>query len=180
MITSRPTLMSNSAMPERLDEADYFEQRLDDQIAWFGAKSQSNQKTYKRLRLVEIIAGAAIPLVAGFGHGQWAFSLLIGILGLIVAVIAGALSLFRFQENWTQYRATAESLKQERFLYLARAFPYGAENRGDKAFELLVQRVEFILKTERSEWIQAMQAAGQGEEQARKTRTSHSIPETKS
>ncbi|MFK7967395.1 MAG: DUF4231 domain-containing protein, partial [Burkholderiaceae bacterium] len=93
--------MSNNTMPEQLNEADYFEQRLDNQIAWFSSKSQANQKTYKRLRLVEIIAGAAIPLVAGFGHGQWVFSVLIGVLGLIVAVIAGALSLFRFQENWT-------------------------------------------------------------------------------
>lgn len=148
--------MSTSPYTQTLGEAEYFEQRLDDQIDWFDAKSQSNQRTYKGLRLIEIVAAALIPLLAGFGHGQWTLSLAIGVLGLLVAVIAGVMSLYRFQENWTEYRATAETLKQERFLYLTRAFPY----RSDNAFELLVQRVESILKRERSEWVQAMQEAG--------------------
>lgn len=148
--------MSANPFPQSLGEAEYFEQRLDDQIDWFDSKSQSNQKTYKRLRLVEIVAAASIPLLAGFGHGHWYFSLAVGMLGLLIAVIAGVVSLYRFQENWTEYRAAAETLKQERFLYLTRAFPYGS----DKAFELLVQRVESILKRERSEWVQTMQEAG--------------------
>jgi len=147
--------MSASPPLKALGEAEYFEQRLDDQINWFDSKSQSNQQTYKRLRLVEIVAAASIPLLAGFGHGKWYFSVAIALLGLVVAVIAGAMSLYRFQENWTEYRAAAETLKQERFLYLTRAFPYGT----DKGFELLVQRVESILKRERSEWLQSMQEA---------------------
>lgn len=148
--------MSTNPYPQTLGEAEYFEQRLDDQIDWFDAKSQSNQKTYKRLRLIEIVAAACIPLLAGFGHGQWSISLAVGVLGLVVAVIAGIMSLYRFQENWTEYRAAAETLKQERFLYLTRTFPYVS----DKAFELLVQRVESILQRERSEWVQAMQEEG--------------------
>jgi len=147
--------MSTKSSVSVLTETEYLEQRLDDQIDWFDNKSQSNQQTYKRLRLIEIVAGASIPLLAGFGHGQWYLSLAIGALGLVVAVIAGVMSLYRFQENWTEYRAAAETLKQERFLYLTRAFPYGS----DKPFELLVQRVESILRHERSEWLQSMQEA---------------------
>ncbi len=76
----------------------------------------------------------------------------IGVIGLVVAVLAGIVSLCRFQENWIEYRAVAESLKQEKYLYLARAEPYKA----DQPFELLVQRVEALLRSETTGWAQAM------------------------
>ena len=80
-------------------------------------------------------------------------------IGLGVAVIAGVLGLYRFQEIWTEYRATAESLKQERFLYLTRTAPYNDDN----AFQLLVSRVETVLSSERTGWVEAMRAAAQPE-----------------
>jgi len=91
----------------------------------------------------------------------------IGVLGLIVAVLAGIVSLYRFQENWNEYRAVAESLKQEKYLYLARAEPYS----GDQPFELLVQRVEALLKSETAGWAQAMRAAGAEDKAAREHTT---------
>ena len=47
-----------------MEEAEYLEQRLDDQINWYDKKSSANQAAFKRLRLIEIIAAAAIPLLA--------------------------------------------------------------------------------------------------------------------
>ena len=74
------------------------------------------------LRLTEIVFAASIPLLAGYtqvsGYETYV-GLAIGVIGLIVAVIAGIVSLYRFQENWNEYRAIAESLKQEKYLYLA-------------------------------------------------------------
>ena len=69
---------------------------------------------------------------------------------------SGIANLYRFQENWNEYRASAEALKQEKYLYLARVEPYN----GDQPFELLVQRVEALLKSETTGWAQAMRAAG--------------------
>ena len=107
-----------------IGEAEYLKQRLDDQINWYDKKSAFNQTAYKRLRLIEIIAAASIPLLAGYsqksGYGEYV-GMTIGVIGLIVAVLAGIVSLYRFQENWNEYRASAESLKQEK--YLARAEP---------------------------------------------------------
>ena len=143
-----------------IEESEYLEQRLDDQINWYDRKSASNQAAYKRLRLIEIVAAASIPLLAGYsqitGRVGMAIGVIIGVIGLIVAVIAGIVSLYRFQENWNEYRASAESLKQEKYLYLARVEPYD----GEQPFELLVQRVEALLKSETTGWAQAMRAAG--------------------
>ncbi|MDH3287817.1 MAG: DUF4231 domain-containing protein [Betaproteobacteria bacterium] len=49
-----------------IGEAEYLEQRLDDQINWYSKKSAANQAAHKRLRLIEIIAAASIPLLAGY------------------------------------------------------------------------------------------------------------------
>jgi hypothetical protein len=153
-----------------MGEAEYFEQRLDDQINWYGKKSTANQTSYKLLRLIEIIAAASIPLLAGYTQvSEYSIyvGIAIGVIGLIVAVLAGIVSLYRFQENWNEYRAVAESLKQEKYLYLARAEPYS----GDQPFELLVQRVEALLKSETTFWAQAMRAAGAADKAAREHAT---------
>ena len=71
---------------------------------------------------------------------------------MVVAVLAGVIGLYRFQENWAEYRTMAEALKREKFLYLAKADPYG----GDKAFELLVAQVEGLLKSETGNWTASM------------------------
>ena len=150
-----------------INEAEYLEHRLDDQIDWYDKKSSANQTAYKRLRLIEIIAAASIPLLAGYSQALWYVGMTIGVLGMVVAVLAGIVGLYRFQENWSEYRAVADSLKQEKYLYLARAEPYS----GDQPFELLVQRVEALLKSETMDWAQAMRAAGVADKAARERAT---------
>lgn len=137
------------------NEAEYLEQRLDDQIKWYETKSAANQGAYKKLRLIEIIAAAMIPLLAGYSDRHAYVGFAIGGLGLIVAVLAGIIGLYRFQENWGEYRTAAEALKQEKFLYLAKAEPYN----GDKPFELLVTRVEALLRKETSAWTSTIRKA---------------------
>ena len=72
-----------------IGETEYLEQRLDDQINWYSKKSASNQTAYKRLRLIEIIAASCIPLLAGYSQKSEYIGITIGVIGLLVAVIAG-------------------------------------------------------------------------------------------
>ncbi|SMC55704.1 DUF4231 domain-containing protein [Primorskyibacter flagellatus] len=153
-------------------ETDYLEQRLDGQIEWYDRKSVSNQAAYKKLRLIEIIAAASIPLLAGYIDKHVYVGMVIGALGLIVAVLAGVIGLYRFQENWGEYRAVSEALKQEKFLFLARAAPYD----GEKPFELLVTRVETMLRKETSGWTQSIRKATQSD-QAERAGMEKSSPE---
>ena len=137
-----------------MNQADYLSKRVDDQIAWYGQKSSWNQRLYKRLRALEIACAAAIPLVVGFVTEQTlSLKLLAGLLGVVVAIVTGIVALYKFQENWIQYRTTAESLKQEKFLFLAAAGPYAVLD----PFPLFVQRIEYLLSRENSGWAQYMQ-----------------------
>lgn len=134
-----------------MDENEFIKERLDDQISWYDKKSQWNQKYYKVLRIIEIIAAATIPLVAGLMTAEsMELKFLVGFLGLMIAVITGAVTLYKFQENWIKYRTTCEMLKHEKYFYLTKTNQYNL----DDPFPLLVKRVENIISKENMDWEQ--------------------------
>lgn len=138
-----------------MNEEEYISSRVDDQIGWYDKKSQKAQLWFKWLRGIEILSAAAIPIIAGFAKDPFPVTLVVGILGALIAVISSAVSLNQFQENWTEYRTTCESLKHEKFLFLTKAEPYHEE----EPFRLFVQRVESLISKENSAWSQYTQAA---------------------
>jgi|SRR6476646_8699940 Protein of unknown function (DUF4231) len=135
-----------------LSPEEYVEQRLTDQISWYDRKSKTNQRCFKWLRFVEIVAAATIPFLSGFAGDSFPIKIVIGALGVLVAVLASLLGLLHLQEHWIEYRATAESLTREKFLFLTQTEPYDR----DDAFHLLVQRVEALLSKENADWAQSM------------------------
>jgi hypothetical protein len=135
-----------------MDESDYLEFRIQDQIDWYDRKSLSAQRWFKRLRAFELIAAAAIPFMSGYSSEYAYLTPAVGFLGVLVAVVAGLLGLNQFQERWVEYRTTCEALKREKYLYLAKVFPYD----GERAFPALVQTVEGLIAKETSAWGQYM------------------------
>jgi hypothetical protein len=131
---------------------EYVKQRLESQITWYDNKSSSNKWKFLTLRVVEITAAAIIPLLAGFSSAAPSIPIVIGVIGIIIALCAGLTSLFDFQEHWIEYRTTTESLKKEKFMFLTRTAPYG----GNDAFTLLVQRAETLISKENTNWAQYM------------------------
>ncbi len=132
-----------------MNKEQYIKERLDEQIKWYSTKSRSNQKMYKRLRFLEIISASFIPFLSGFSssipYSEW----IIAFLGVLIAISAGASSLFKYQENWLEYRTTTEALKQEKVLYLTGVAPYNDEQK----FEVLVTRAENIMSNEKNNWL---------------------------
>jgi hypothetical protein len=120
--------------------------RLDDQIAWYDAKSRECQLRYKSLKAVVIAGAAAIPAVAAFDVPVY----VAGILGAVVVVVEGLLQAYQYHKNWITYRSTAESLKHEKYLYLARADAYG---HSKNPLRLLAERIEGLISQEHARWI---------------------------
>ena len=127
-------------------EEDYLKDRLEGQIQWYSNKSSNYKKLFYIIRATEIIIAGLIPALF-----HW--SLIKGVIPLlsaIVAILAGLIALFKFQENWISYRTTSESLKHEKYLYLTKVFPYDKEN----SLETLVKNVENIISKENTLWKQ--------------------------
>jgi Protein of unknown function (DUF4231) len=128
-------------------------ERLETEIEWYDRKSNSNQRWYKRLKLLELAAAAVLPVFAGLRSPVWAT----GGLAALIVVLEGTQHLYQFQELWITYRATAEALRHERFLYLAFAGPYMTEDRHRQ----LAERIEGLISQEHAKWTSSHQGASE-------------------
>lgn len=137
-----------------MDESQYLESRLEPQINWYDDKSKHHRNWYKGLRGAEIVAAASIPFLVGFiTDARPLFLIIVGLLGVAIAVITGIISLCQFQENWVEYRTTCESLKHEKYIFQTKTEPYDVDN----PFPLLVHRVESMISRENTTWSQYIQ-----------------------
>jgi hypothetical protein len=127
------------------------EARLEDQIAWYDAKSQHNQRWFKLLKVCQIITAAAIPVAAGASAPAW----LVGGAGALIVVLEGLQQLQQYQQNWITYRSTCERLKHEKFLFAARAGPYASS----EPEALLAERVESLVSQEHAAWVSQREEA---------------------
>lgn len=132
--------------------------RLEDQIGWYDRRSGDSQRRYKWLKLLELAIAAALPVVAGMNSPVW----LTGGLAAMIVVLEGTQHLYQYQEHWITYRSTAEALKHERFLYLAKAGPYVGEDRHSR----LAQRIEGLVSQEHAKWT-ASEGEGRGRSEDR-------------
>lgn len=126
-------------------------ERLQDQLRWYDTKSAAQKRWFHRLKVGQIVLAAAIPVVAAVGGDAW----IAGILGAVLVVLEGLQQLFQFHENWLTYRATAEALKHEQYLFLAGAGPYATASNPPA---LLAERVEGLVSQEHASWTQVQQA----------------------
>lgn len=130
-------------------------ERLEDQIRWYDRKSADNQRRYKALKALQLLAAAAIPVVATIDlHAAVAAAL-----GALVVVVEGFVQLNQYQQNYISYRSTCEALKHEKYLFLAHAGPYAGASDG--GVPLLADRIEGLISQEHAKWVSAREESGQ-------------------
>ena len=133
------------------NEDEYLKTRVIDQINWYDKSSAKNKRWFLSFKVLEIILAALIPFLSAYiESSESPLKMIVGILGIIVAVIAGLITLIKFQENWIEYRTVAESLKLEKFLFLAQAGPY---KNVDNAFSFFVERFESLISNSTKKWV---------------------------
>jgi hypothetical protein len=128
-------------------------ERLEDQLAWYDRKSVAAQQAYKRVKLSQLVVGAAVPVAAGLQIS----AAVTATLAAFVVVAEGVQQLYQWQTNWVLYRSTAEVLKHEKYLYLAAAGPYSTNDR----HRVLAERIEGLVSQEHAKWTEARQKDSQ-------------------
>ena len=133
-----------------MDPAQYMKDRVDNQIDWHDRKSGMNKTKYQRYQLTQVVVASLITLSATLSvfDDPWVF-FVAPVLGAVVAIVSGVLSLFKFQENWVDYRMTSEQLKKEKYLFITKSEPYTSPDR----FKLFVTTIEDILSKQNSKWL---------------------------
>lgn len=132
-----------------IDQDKYMAERVDDQIEWHDRKGGINKKWFLRLQMISLICAALIPFIAGFGEkNPDLMRILVGGLGVVIAVVGGAIGLNQFQKNWVDYRVTSEILRGEKYRFETKTPPYDGPN----AFRDFVEAVESALSEQNSKW----------------------------
>ena len=125
----------------------YIIERVDEQLAWYDQKSGTNKIWHYRWQIVALLATSIIPILA-LSSDDLKVRIAVACLGAVAAIAAGVMSMYQFRDQWVDYRATAEMLKYERFLFLTGSAPYNDTD----SFSSFVNRIESIIIKENSQW----------------------------
>jgi hypothetical protein len=151
---SDPSRRLEAVNPPGLEER--MRARLAEELRWYDARARKNQRWYRAIKVLQLVAAALVPVVAGMGVSAW----ITGGLGSAIVVMEGIQQLYRFQERWIAYRSTWEGLRREQLLYEARAGDYAAAASPPT---LLAERVEALVAGEHARWVSVQEAAARGQ-----------------
>lgn len=124
--------------------------RLMDQMSWYDNKSQYCQRWYKYLKIAQVALAVLIPttsLLPDVSTQQWATA----IAGILIAILEAIQQMNQYSTLWVTYRATAERLKHEQYLFLSSAGPYKGMAESDRLIAL-AERIEEVVSTEHANW----------------------------
>lgn len=146
---------------------EYLQRRLEPQRKWHNEKARWNKRRYYCVEIATLLAGAAIPIVNLWAANDpyWA-GVLSAVLGGVIVLAVAIGKLFKFQENWLQYRTLVEALEREEALYAWGASEYAPADKAARN-RLFVERIENILASATSQFV-AMHRARNAEEQGQK------------
>lgn len=144
----------------------YLTERVEDQYQYYSNAAARAKRKFRVIRLSEIILAACIPFLSALidVHTVHDMRLVVGLIGLLVTILSGSLMLFKYQDLWVTYRATAEAIKAEQYLFLTRSGHYGGRN----SQQLFVERIESLLSEESQQWrkfIVTRSGSGEGQEE---------------
>lgn len=123
--------------------------RLENQLQWYDSKSISSQRWYKRLKFAQVLLAVLIPVMSLLpAHlAKWATA----ISGTVIALLEAVQQMNQYSTLWLTYRATAERLKHEKYLFLSAAGPYRNLSEPERLIQL-AERVEEHVSTEHANW----------------------------
>jgi hypothetical protein len=122
---------------------------LENQLRWYDSKCQHSQRWYKRLKIAQVTLAVLIPATSLLPAecAQWAAA--IG--GILIAVLEAIQQMNQYSTLWVTYRATAERLEHEKYLFLSAAGPYKGMAEPERLVAL-AERVEERISTEHADW----------------------------
>jgi hypothetical protein len=140
------------------EEFKYLDERIETQIKWHSEKANWNKTKYYLAEIITLGAGALIPVINVFDvlSNPNLIRILSAALAALAVFSAGISKLYKFQENWLNFRALAEALRREKELYFYHVGDY--ESQTDRRQKLLVERVENMLASATSQFVSIQRA----------------------
>ena len=132
---------------------EYLGGRLDQYQSWYDRKVVRMKAWHFRMRTVAVLGGVAVPVLVNVEY-RYA-KLVASILSLVVASVVALGSLYRYRDQWRNYRSTEQMIGHERIHFETRIGRY-VDLGDDAAFQQLVERVEDLIASENAATLDAM------------------------
>lgn len=136
----------------------YLEERLGQYQEWYDHKATKMKAMHLRMRTVSVVGGALVPVLVNLDLGFARITATV--ISLVVVASVSLESVYRYREQWKNYRSTEQLLGHERVYFAARVGPYHRLSDRD-AFTTLVARVERAIAGENSATLNVMTLGGQ-------------------
>lgn len=141
------------------ETSSYSTGRFQGQRNWHNSKATWNKRWYYSMEIMTLVAGAAIPIVILLaGNDAFWARLLPALLGGLVVITTGLSKLFKFQENWLQYRTVVEDLDRQEVFYQSGIGDYAGLDATSRE-ALFVEHVENGLARATAQYVAAHRAA---------------------
>ena len=126
--------------------------QVDNQLRWYDTNARRTMERHFRLRTVQIVFAAAIPLTQ-IPSPSIVWRLAAGAFGAVIAVCQGIDALHHYGDHYIAWRATCQQLLRERQLFAASADGYqGMPPSSAEALAQLATRVTEIEGQEQQTW----------------------------
>jgi hypothetical protein len=148
---------------EYIQPADYIRDRLIDKIRLYFKFSRRCERAYRFILFFTLFFGALVPVVLNWdyladykiGNVTDVNTFLATSFSIIVILLLSLETTFSFRERLKNYKKTEDQLTHELYLYQSGTEPYNLSGSNkDSNFQLLVLRVESIIKEEREDTIE--------------------------
>lgn len=125
----------------------YVNDRLEPQLEYYSKRAKTNKKLYYFFSTLSILLSIVIPFLAGkVERLDSEYVSIIGLLALFLSAFNVIVYHFRFREKWIKYRTVNESLKHQKYKYLAKVESFA----GNDADKILVEKVESLISIDNS------------------------------
>jgi hypothetical protein len=125
---------------------------VDSQIRWYDSNAQRTMQLHFRLRTVQIVLAAAIPITQ-IPASAIGWRLAAGAFGAVIAVCQGIDAMHHYSDHYVAWRATCQQLLRERQLFVAGAGDYqGMSPSSPEALRQLATNATRIEAQEQQKW----------------------------
>lgn len=127
---------------------DFIKNRYNTELLWYDNKSIGYKKTYRTMQWIMIIFSSLTPILILISDTDE--KLIPVIVSLLVVITSTAIQTFKLQENWLNYRKSAENMRQEYSIFKTSTGYYSDIVDKEKYF---VEQIEGIISRENSNWL---------------------------
>ncbi len=133
-------------------ETDPVLSEVDSQIRWYDSNARRTMTLHFRLRTMQIIFAAAIPITQ-IPSSAIGWRLAAGAFGAVIAICQGFDAMHHYSDHYVAWRATCQQLLRERQLFVAGAGDYqGMQPSSPEALRQLATRAAEIEAQEQQKW----------------------------